>query len=147
MITSNLRLSLVVLLFLNATGAVAQTTGAATLVGTVTDATGAVAPAARVTVVNIETAFRSETQTGPEGNYYVPYLSPGTYQVTVEAAGFKMGPFRLMDLIGNDVNYAVSCSVYEELGRPIRLQPSSIQEQKVKNGELGRKTGRGYYLY
>ncbi|HZE82861.1 MAG TPA: 3-hydroxyacyl-CoA dehydrogenase family protein, partial [Puia sp.] len=65
----------------------------------------------------------------------------------MEAAGFKMGPFRLMDLIGNDVNYAVSCSVYEELGRPIRLQPSSIQEQKVKNGELGRKTGRGYYLY
>lgn len=67
----------------------AQTTGAATLVGTVTDSTGAVAPAARVTIVNIETSFRSETQTGPEGNYYVPYLGPGTYQVTVEASGFK----------------------------------------------------------
>src|SRR5689334_5645452 len=67
----------------------AQTTGAATLVGTVVDTTGAVAPAARVSVVNVETSFRSETQTGPEGNYYVPYLSPGTYQVTVEAAGFK----------------------------------------------------------
>src|SRR2546427_12795421 len=84
--------SLLVALFLIAaipTGAMAQTTGAATLVGTVTDTTGAVAPSARVTVVNIETAFRSETQTGSEGNYYVSYLSPGTYQVTVEAAGFK----------------------------------------------------------
>ncbi|HMH24487.1 MAG TPA: 3-hydroxyacyl-CoA dehydrogenase NAD-binding domain-containing protein [Puia sp.] len=65
----------------------------------------------------------------------------------MEAAGFKMGPFRLMDLIGNDVNYAVSCSVYEAMGRPIRLQPSPIQAKKVRNGELGRKSGRGYYDY
>jgi 3-hydroxybutyryl-CoA dehydrogenase len=65
----------------------------------------------------------------------------------MEAAGFKMGPFRLMDLIGNDVNYAVSCSVYEAMGRPERLRPSPVQEQKVQHGELGRKTGRGYYLY
>ena len=82
-------LVVVILIAAIPTGAMAQTTGAATLVGTVTDGTGAVAPAARVTVVNIETSFRSETQTGSEGNYYVPYLSPGTYQVTVEAAGFK----------------------------------------------------------
>jgi 3-hydroxybutyryl-CoA dehydrogenase len=65
----------------------------------------------------------------------------------MESAGFKMGPFRLMDLIGNDVNYAVSCSVYEQLGGPPRLQPSVIQEQKVKSGKLGRKTGEGYYSY
>ncbi|MCG7754679.1 3-hydroxyacyl-CoA dehydrogenase NAD-binding domain-containing protein [Flavihumibacter cheonanensis] len=65
----------------------------------------------------------------------------------MEAAGFKMGPFRLMDLIGNDVNYAVSCSVYEQLGKPERLRPSSVQEQKVKEGKLGRKTGAGYYTY
>lgn len=65
----------------------------------------------------------------------------------LEATGFKMGPFRLMDLIGNDINYAVSCSVYEQLLRPERLRPSFLQERKVRNGELGRKTGKGYYDY
>lgn len=65
----------------------------------------------------------------------------------LESCGFKMGPFRLMDLIGNDINFAVSSSVYEQLGEPIRLKPSSIQEEKVKMGELGRKTGKGYYDY
>src|SRR5207248_3535865 len=68
-------------------GGVAQTTGGATLVGTITDTTGAVLPAAKVSVVNVETSFRSETQTSPEGSYYVPYLSPGNYRITVEAAG------------------------------------------------------------
>jgi 3-hydroxybutyryl-CoA dehydrogenase len=65
----------------------------------------------------------------------------------LEATGFKMGPFRLMDLIGNDVNYAVSVSVYEQLGKPERLKPSYIQEEKVKKGELGKKSGKGYYEY
>lgn len=65
----------------------------------------------------------------------------------LEASGFRLGPFRLMDLIGNDVNYAVSCSVYEQLGRPERLRPSAIQEDKVSAGALGRKTGTGYYSY
>lgn len=65
----------------------------------------------------------------------------------LEATGFKMGPFRLMDLIGNDINYAVSSSVYELSGRPERLKPSVIQEQKVAAGELGRKAGKGYYRY
>jgi 3-hydroxybutyryl-CoA dehydrogenase len=65
----------------------------------------------------------------------------------MESSGFKMGPFRLMDLIGNDINYAVSCSVFEGLNRPMRLSPSAIQEQKVKEGALGKKTGRGYYIY
>ncbi len=52
-----------------------------------------------------------------------------------------------MDLIGNDINYAVSCSVYEQLGQPERLKPSYVQEQKVKEGKLGKKTGEGYYKY
>lgn len=65
----------------------------------------------------------------------------------MEATGFKLGPFRLMDLIGNDINYAVSCSVYEQLGAPERLKPSFLQEQKVKDGKLGKKTGEGYYRY
>jgi 3-hydroxybutyryl-CoA dehydrogenase len=65
----------------------------------------------------------------------------------LEATGFKMGPFKLMDLIGNDINYAVSCSVYEQMKKPGRLKPSFIQKEKVDKGELGRKTGRGYYDY
>jgi 3-hydroxybutyryl-CoA dehydrogenase len=65
----------------------------------------------------------------------------------LEARGFKMGPFKLMDLIGNDVNYAVSCSVYDQLGEPERLKPSFIQKEKVEKGELGKKTGKGYYEY
>jgi 3-hydroxybutyryl-CoA dehydrogenase len=65
----------------------------------------------------------------------------------LESKGFRMGPFRLMDLIGNDINYAVSCSVYEKLKQPDRLKPSIIQKEKVDKGELGRKTGKGYYGY
>jgi 3-hydroxybutyryl-CoA dehydrogenase len=70
-----------------------------------------------------------------------------TIDQLLESSGFKMGPFRLMDLIGNDINYAVSCSVYEALGKPERLRPSRIQEEKVKKEELGKKTGKGYYEY
>jgi 3-hydroxybutyryl-CoA dehydrogenase len=70
-----------------------------------------------------------------------------TVDSLLEASGFKMGPFRLMDLIGNDVNFAVSTEVYEALGRPERLKPSYIQKEKVDKGELGRKTGKGYYEY
>jgi 3-hydroxyacyl-CoA dehydrogenase/nucleoside-diphosphate-sugar epimerase len=70
-----------------------------------------------------------------------------TIDALMEASGFRMGPFRLMDLIGNDINYAVSGSVYEAMDRPERLQPSPAQEQKVRLGELGRKTGKGWYSY
>jgi 3-hydroxybutyryl-CoA dehydrogenase len=65
----------------------------------------------------------------------------------MEASGFKLGPFKLMDLIGNDINYAVSCSVYEQMGRPERLKPSFLQEEKVNAGHLGQKTKKGYYNY
>ncbi len=65
----------------------------------------------------------------------------------LEATGFKMGPFKLMDLIGHDINYAVSCSVWEQLGKPERLKPSPLQEEKVKQGKLGKKTGEGFYKY
>ncbi|HEV7782973.1 MAG TPA: 3-hydroxyacyl-CoA dehydrogenase NAD-binding domain-containing protein [Chitinophagaceae bacterium] len=65
----------------------------------------------------------------------------------LESSGFKMGPFKLMDLIGNDINYAVSCSVYEQMNKPERLKPSSIQQEKVEKGQLGRKTKKGYYDY
>ncbi|MEO6612679.1 MAG: 3-hydroxyacyl-CoA dehydrogenase NAD-binding domain-containing protein [Chitinophagaceae bacterium] len=71
----------------------------------------------------------------------------GTADRVLEASGFRMGPFKLMDLIGNDINYAVSCSVYEQMNYPERLKPSYIQEQHVKEGKLGRKSGEGYYKY
>lgn len=72
-----------------AAGLFAQTTGTATLVGTLTDNTGAVVAGAPVSVVNTETQFVSNTVTNSEGNYYVPNLAPGTYRLTVESQGFK----------------------------------------------------------
>lgn len=72
---------------------------------------------------------------------------PVTIDALMESTGFKMGPFKLMDLIGNDINYAVSCSIYEQMGEPGRLKPSGIQKEKVEAGHLGKKTGKGYYDY
>jgi len=72
---------------------------------------------------------------------------PAGIDYLMESSGFKMGPFRLMDLIGNDINYAVSSSIYEQLNWPERLKPSYIQRDKVEKGELGKKTGKGYYQY
>lgn len=63
------------------------------------------------------------------------------------SAGFPMGPFHLMDLIGLDINYTVSCSIYESLGRPARLKPSYMQEMLVNQGLLGIKTGQGFFEY
>jgi 3-hydroxybutyryl-CoA dehydrogenase len=65
----------------------------------------------------------------------------------MEASGFKMGPFRLMDLIGIDINFAVSTSLYNALDKPARLQPSTLQSDKIEKGELGKKTGKGFYNY
>lgn len=65
----------------------------------------------------------------------------------MEATGFKMGPFKLIDLIGMDVNYSVSNIVWNALGKPDRLKPSSLQKAKVEANELGKKTGKGFYQY
>lgn len=64
-----------------------------------------------------------------------------------EAAGFRMGPFELMDLIGLDINYMASKSVYEASGREPRFEPSPLQGQRVAEGRLGRKSRRGWYEY
>ena len=61
--------------------------------------------------------------------------------------GFPMGPFELMDLTGIDVTFAAATGIWERLGHPDRLRPSPIQEAKVEAGDLGRKTGRGFYEY
>lgn len=63
------------------------------------------------------------------------------------AGGFPLGPFALMDLIGVDVNFAVTRSIYEQsFGEP-RYRPHQIQQQMTQAGRLGRKTGRGFYDY
>src|SRR5689334_22559383 len=69
--------------------AFAQTTGTATMVGTITDNTGAIVPGASINIVNTETQFVSNSETNSEGGYYVPNLNPGTYRLTVQASGFK----------------------------------------------------------
>jgi len=64
----------------------------------------------------------------------------------MEDAGFKMGPFKLMDLIGLDINLSVTESIYHALHHE-RFRPSPLQMKKVYDGELGRKTGKGFYAY
>ncbi|MCB0769106.1 MAG: 3-hydroxybutyryl-CoA dehydrogenase [Flavobacteriales bacterium] len=61
--------------------------------------------------------------------------------------GFRMGPFELMDLIGNDINFAVTRSVFEAFFFDPRYRPSFTQQRMVEAGWLGRKSGRGYYDY
>ena len=65
----------------------------------------------------------------------------------MEATGFKMGPFRLMDLIGIDINLTVSESLYKAFNNALRFEPSQLQREKVKNNLLGKKSGSGFYNY
>ena len=58
-----------------------------------------------------------------------------------------MGPFSLMDLIGNDINYRSTRSIFEAYGNEPRFRPSLLQQEMVEAGWLGRKTGRGFYIY
>lgn len=65
----------------------------------------------------------------------------------VEASGFKMGPFRLMDLIGVDTNYSVTSSMFEQFNFDPKFRPNRIQKQKVDAGHHGKKSGKGFYNY
>ncbi len=88
-------------------------------------------------------------------HYYVEALKLAEEQVTdlegidrlMESSGFKMGPFRLMDLIGVETNYAVTSTMYEQFGYDAKFRPSKLQKQKVDAGHWGRKTGKGFYEY
>lgn len=65
----------------------------------------------------------------------------------LEASGFRMGPFRLIDLIGVDANLNVTKSLYELMQQEPRFRPSAIQQKMVDDGCLGKKSGRGFYQY
>jgi 3-hydroxybutyryl-CoA dehydrogenase len=65
----------------------------------------------------------------------------------LEASGFKMGPFKLMDLIGMDINLKVTQTLYEAFNKTPRFVPSPLQIEKVNNNELGKKSGKGFYEY
>ena len=64
-----------------------------------------------------------------------------------EIGGFRMGPFQLMDYIGNDINYTVTETVFTSFYFDPRYKPSFTQKRMMEAGYLGRKTGRGYYDY
>jgi 3-hydroxybutyryl-CoA dehydrogenase len=88
-------------------------------------------------------------------NYYVEGLKTLEENVAsiisidnqMESLGFKMGPFRLMDLIGVDTNYSVTCSMFHSFHQDSKFRPSRIQQQKVDAGHFGKKTGKGFYTY
>ena len=65
----------------------------------------------------------------------------------MRSLGFRMGPFELLDLIGLDVNLAVTQSVYDAYFQDPRYRPHPIQQRMVASGRLGRKSGRGFYEY
>jgi 3-hydroxybutyryl-CoA dehydrogenase len=68
-------------------------------------------------------------------------------RILVDAAGFRIGPFGLMDLVGLDVAHAVMKSMYEQYFEEPKYKPSFLAEPRVAAGLLGRKTGRGWYAY
>lgn len=74
--------------------------------------------------------------------------TPATLDAVLrDAGGFAMGPLQLTDLIGHDVNYAVTESVFHAFGSDPRFQPSLVQKELVEAGHLGRKSDRGFYRY
>jgi 3-hydroxybutyryl-CoA dehydrogenase len=72
---------------------------------------------------------------------------PGRVDTEMRDAGFRMGPLELADLIGHDVNLSVSESLFERYYYPPRFRPSYLQKSMVEAGDLGRKSGRGFYDY
>jgi len=70
-----------------------------------------------------------------------------TIDQLMQASGFKMGPFQLMDLIGVDTNFSVTSSMFDSFYKDPKFRPSRIQQQKVDAGHHGRKSGQGFYSY
>lgn len=70
-----------------------------------------------------------------------------TIDKLLRSSGFKMGAFELMDVIGNDINFAVTSSMFNAFHQDPKFRPSRIQQQKVDAGHLGVKSGKGFYNY
>lgn len=70
-----------------------------------------------------------------------------TIDALAESSGFKMGPFKLMDLIGVDTNFSVTSSMFEQFHFDSKFRPSRIQKKKIDAGHHGRKTKKGFYDY
>ncbi len=70
-----------------------------------------------------------------------------TIDAIIKSSGFRMGPFTLMDLIGIDTNYAVTCSMFDSFHQDAKFRPSRIQQKLVDAGHHGRKSGKGFYDY
>src|SRR5260370_8700840 len=87
MLRQRLLVTLALILVALATGRAQQTT--ATLLGTVTDSSGAAVPGAKLRVANLATNVRREAESGADGNYSIPYLPAGNYQVTISKEGFQ----------------------------------------------------------
>ena len=68
-------------------------------------------------------------------------------RIVKKSGGFKMGPFELMDMIGNDVNFSVTESIYEQTYHEPRFRPNQIQQQMVEAGLFGKKSKKGFYNY
>ncbi|MGE5703323.1 MAG: 3-hydroxyacyl-CoA dehydrogenase family protein [Clostridia bacterium] len=68
-------------------------------------------------------------------------------RIMKRAGGFKMGPFELQDMIGIDINFATTQSVYHDFFHDGRFKPSRLQQRMVQAGSLGAKTGEGFYDY
>ena len=73
--------------------------------------------------------------------------SVASIDLAVRSAGFPMGPFELMDLVGIDVNLAAARAIFEAIRYEPRFRPSAIQERLVEAGRFGRKSGEGFYWY
>jgi len=123
--------------------AAGQTAGTATMVGTVTDSTGAVVAGAKATAVNAATSFITESVTTTEGSFYLPYLAPGSYTLNVEAPGFKRHTregiiVRTGEMPRLDVRLEIG-AVTESVnvtGAPPLLDTETTQSGQVLDGDL-----------
>ena len=137
------------LLLLSAAAMWAQSTGAASLVGTVSDTSGAVIPGAKIAVRNLGTQFLYESQTNADGSYYVPNLPSGSYDLTVEGQGFKRFVqsgliLRISESPRIDVRLEVG-NVTESVkvdATPPLLETESASSGQVLDGEVVEKLPR-----
>src|SRR6266403_290412 len=100
-----------------------SSTGTATMVGAVTDGTGAVVPGAKITVTNSGAGFVFTSVTTSEGTWYIPNLNPGSYQLKIEAAGFKAY-----------VQDGISLRTAEQPRIDVRLEVGSVSETVMVTG-------------